>query len=507
MWKLVIEDDEGKRTVVPLTREDYSIGRQEGNTIRLTERNVSREHGFIRRNRADNNGSAKAGSFAVEDRSSYNGIFVNGLRVAHSQDLQHGDLIQIGDYRIVLQDEAAVPDTAATPEPSFDAKTTLPVAVPARGHSLAERPRRFVMLVGPTPGVEYPLDRDRITIGREQGSTIYINHNSVSRLHCEVHALSDGRFEIVDNDSANGVGVNGVSLRRGIIEAGDVIELGDVRFKFVGAGQVFVPGPHESQQLDSISERGERKTEIVEPKRRSRVSPTIGVIAVVAVVLVALVAWKRRNHGPDETEKVTTTEPAPPSDPEHALLLEAKKACSVDDCEIPHSQITTQLAPTSPLRDSMDFKLIEATWADSILKAAQAEPNPVERRALLVRVANAPTVDEARRKLANEKIAEIDKPTRTPNPSPGPGAARTLTSPSALPAASARPVVTPPAQKATALEKARAAALGERYGEVRSLLEKHVRAGHGTPEEARLLRGACQAQRDTACVADIEKKY
>ena len=44
MWKLVIEDDEGKRTVVPLTRDQYSVGRKEGNTIRLTERNVSREH-------------------------------------------------------------------------------------------------------------------------------------------------------------------------------------------------------------------------------------------------------------------------------------------------------------------------------------------------------------------------------------------------------------------------------------------------------------------------------
>ena len=102
MWKLVIEDDEGKRTVVPLTRDDYTIGRQEGNTIRLTERNVSRSHGRVRRAR---NGSAKD-IFVLEDLRSYNGVFVNGLRVAHTQDLQHGDLIQIGDYRIVLQDDA-----------------------------------------------------------------------------------------------------------------------------------------------------------------------------------------------------------------------------------------------------------------------------------------------------------------------------------------------------------------------------------------------------------------
>ena len=42
MYKLIIEDDEGKTTVVPLIRDEITIGRKEGNTIRLTERNVSR---------------------------------------------------------------------------------------------------------------------------------------------------------------------------------------------------------------------------------------------------------------------------------------------------------------------------------------------------------------------------------------------------------------------------------------------------------------------------------
>ena len=39
--KLIIEDDEGRKTVVPFARDEITIGRQEGNTIRLTERNVS----------------------------------------------------------------------------------------------------------------------------------------------------------------------------------------------------------------------------------------------------------------------------------------------------------------------------------------------------------------------------------------------------------------------------------------------------------------------------------
>ena len=44
MYKLVISDDEGKNTVVPLVRDEITIGRKEGNTIRLTERNVARRH-------------------------------------------------------------------------------------------------------------------------------------------------------------------------------------------------------------------------------------------------------------------------------------------------------------------------------------------------------------------------------------------------------------------------------------------------------------------------------
>ena len=107
MWKLVIEDDEGKRTVVPLTRDDYTIGRKEGNTIRLTERNVSRAHAKIRKL---TNGAAPAerAHYLLEDQQSYNGVYVNGIRVAQTQELGHGDLVQIGDYRIVLQDDAVI---------------------------------------------------------------------------------------------------------------------------------------------------------------------------------------------------------------------------------------------------------------------------------------------------------------------------------------------------------------------------------------------------------------
>ena len=58
MFKLIIEDDEGHTTVVPLVKDEITIGRKEGNTIRLTERNVSRHHARLIRSN---------GSFFIED--------------------------------------------------------------------------------------------------------------------------------------------------------------------------------------------------------------------------------------------------------------------------------------------------------------------------------------------------------------------------------------------------------------------------------------------------------
>src|ERR1700722_1705003 len=114
MWKLVIEDDEGKRTVVPLTRDDYTIGRKEGNSIRLTERNVSREHAKLqKRNGETNGGGGPETQYVLHDLTSYNGVYINGLRVAETHELAHGDLIQIGDYRIVLQDDVVSDGDAA----------------------------------------------------------------------------------------------------------------------------------------------------------------------------------------------------------------------------------------------------------------------------------------------------------------------------------------------------------------------------------------------------------
>src|SRR5437762_738914 len=111
--KLIIEDDEGRKTVVPLVRDEITIGRQDGNTIRLTERNVSRRHARLVK---DN------GFVLIEDLGSYNGVRVNGEKISGPTKIKEGDLVEIGDYDLGIQGKLDE-KPAATTSPK---QTTLP---------------------------------------------------------------------------------------------------------------------------------------------------------------------------------------------------------------------------------------------------------------------------------------------------------------------------------------------------------------------------------------------
>jgi pSer/pThr/pTyr-binding forkhead associated (FHA) protein len=206
MYKLVISDDEGQTTVVPLLREQITIGRNEGNTIRLTERNVSRSHArLLKRN----------GSYLIEDLGSYNGITVNGERLDAKAELAAGDQLGIGDYDLVFHsDVAAMANTIPPPKPR------------------SQPPPRLVVLSEPAAGAEFTLTKPAVRIGRDERLDIWINHKSISHEHAEVQ-VNDGKVTVFDLESANGMRVNGIDVSRAVLEAGDVFELGEVRFRFL----------------------------------------------------------------------------------------------------------------------------------------------------------------------------------------------------------------------------------------------------------------------------------
>jgi ABC transport system ATP-binding/permease protein len=275
MFKLVIQDDEGKTTVVPLIRDEITIGRKEGNTIRLTERNVSRRHARILRNN---------GEVQIEDLGSYNGIRVNNARIAERVSLRVSDQVQIGDYKLYLKAEGVeqvddartmpieridnalptdvmpamtgpattpmVAQSAMTPQPNRSQVAVAdtdpagrPVATAAQVAALTQPAGygKLVVVSSNFAGKEFDLTRPQMIIGRTDENDIVVNHRSISRNHAKVTRDPDtGRYTISDLQSSNGVRVNGQDYGKVELRRGDTVDLGHVRLRFVEPGEDFV---------------------------------------------------------------------------------------------------------------------------------------------------------------------------------------------------------------------------------------------------------------------------
>ena len=437
MWKLSIEDDQANQTVVDLTRDEYSVGRDVANTVRLTERNISRKHLVLHKNSA---------GWVVKDLSSYNGCFVNGSRVSAEARLNHGDLLQLGDYRLELLDDAIL----VKPDP--DSKST---TIPGRqSQTIRELPNRIVMISGPAVGASFPLLDKRVVIGRGEDCDLPVNDTSVSRVHAEIHGIDGGRWEVVDRDSSNGVRVNGVELKRALLDAGDVVELGDVQLKFVAAGQVYHPQEPAAGSLRRHSLEpgvGDQR-----PVARSR-TRAVAVVAVVAVLAVVAVVALRGG---------ATSSAAGPAEvnPASQALDEAKSLLASGDVEgaLRKSQ---EIPEDSNLRESTVFKEIQAKWADSVFDQASKETDRTRKRSLLDLIAKSPDVGSMQRKRAANEIATLDADSVGIEDLP---AAEKAPKPAEAPAPAAAPTpVTLPERPATPTRPGIRAAQAEERGQRR----------------------------------------
>jgi len=373
--KLIIEDDEGRKTVVPLVRDEISIGRQEGNTIRLTERNVSRKHAKLLR---------QSGVVFVEDLKSYTGVRINGEKIGSRTAVKEGDLIEIGDYDLSLEGtpepievtqpaarigehDKTPPLAVAVPRPPAPPPAPLPAPPPppragqpsppppqrpppaerpappaqaaarkadqatavvrlsdlgmaadgdVRDLAPGERPR-LVAIAGPLRGAEFPVARTLVKFGRtDEGNDIVIDHQSVSRQHGRFQ-LDGGSWKVFDNKSANGIRVNGEDYGMSPVKPGDVLELGHVKVRFCGPGERYVlpPEPSVAPAHPGATLQEVRLEPQPEPRRgpgRALVVAGLGIAAIVVAGVVALVL------------KLSHTAPPPPEpgrEPEGAAAM------------------------------------------------------------------------------------------------------------------------------------------------------------------------------------------
>jgi len=373
MFKLVIQDDEGKTTVVPLIRDEITIGRKEGNTIRLTERNVSRRHARILRNN---------GEVHIEDLGSYNGIRVNNARIAERVSLRVSDQVQIGDYKLYLKAEGleqvddartvplervdnaphpietmtSVTPVAPAPHPIHQAPTAPQVVGnpnrtmvqisdtdptqrsigPATAAAVAALTAtggygKLVVLSSNFAGKEFELSRPQMIIGRTDENDIVINHRSISRNHAKlVREPETGRYTISDLQSSNGVRVNGQDYGKVELRRGDVVDLGHVRLRFVEAGEDFVFA--RDAVITDVPETGGRRGLIV------------AILAAIVVVVAGIVLYMM--HGKPKDEFVVPRAGTNSEGPLDALD-NANAVATNEHPDRPGSDVVTDAAPAT----------------------------------------------------------------------------------------------------------------------------------------------------------------
>lgn len=116
---------------------------------------------------------------------------------------------------------------------------------------------------------DYPLNKDRITLGRRAANDIVLSNLAVSGEHAAVVTIPPDSF-LEDCGSTNGTFANGQQIKRHFLQEGDVIEIG--RHKLIYHG-----GPNEevaesNAKGESIA-TGEAGTEVVHATART--SPAV----------------------------------------------------------------------------------------------------------------------------------------------------------------------------------------------------------------------------------------
>ncbi len=371
MWKLRIEDDQANRTVVNLVRQEYTVGRAEDNDVRLTERNVSRHHAKLERS---------SDGWLLTDLESYTGCYVDEQRISGQVSLGHDTRLRVGDYDILLYDDA---------QESIADRDAMTVPAPLPSEPGGALPDRFVVLEGPHEGAEYPLGDRRLLIGRGEECDIALNDTSVSRVHADIERDDSGRYKIGDLGSSNGVRVNGMEVQSTTLYSGDIVELGDVELQFVPAGQVFTRTDHPRA--------GGSGGGLWQQLTRAQRWTTAGVGA---AVLGTALYWVAAPTQHDDARGAQSNEAA-------RALETAKVYFSKGDLDAAFAALQ-HIKPESNLRESGSFRRIAASWADHQLEQAEDSSDIDLQRRLLDAVARSETVDSNRRRRAADLLAQLN---------------------------------------------------------------------------------------------------
>lgn len=205
MPKMIVSIDGVVIKEVQLTKERTTLGRRPYNDVVIDNLAVSGEHASMQMN---------GNVVTLEDLSSTNGTYVNGKAVK-KQQLNNGDTIEVGKYKIKFVNEAAGND--------FD-RTMLfkPGEAPLPQGPTGSDSGILRVLSGTASGREVPLTKVVTTVGKPGVAVA-----SITRRHLGfvvAHVEGSG----VPTLNGSPIGSEPVALK-----SGDLIELAGTKMQFI----------------------------------------------------------------------------------------------------------------------------------------------------------------------------------------------------------------------------------------------------------------------------------
>jgi predicted component of type VI protein secretion system len=107
--------------------------------------------------------------------------------------------------------------------------------IPERRAPAVKQPG-FPQLVALSEGVNIPLDKPIVLIGRHQECDIQIPSRKISRRHCCVALVAD-HLVVRDLGSTNGIRINGTKVVEGNLQPHDELMIGNIRYQVQWSGE------------------------------------------------------------------------------------------------------------------------------------------------------------------------------------------------------------------------------------------------------------------------------
>jgi hypothetical protein len=117
---------------------------------------------------------------------------------------------------------------------------------------------RLLIISGSLTGTIRPLIDGNVSIGLDESNQLSLIDTVVSREHCAIEQV-DAQYEVVDRDSPSGTFVNGIPVRRKVLDHGDKIHVGNCEVMFLlyegeeaGTPQICLSDTASSSSLQAI---------------------------------------------------------------------------------------------------------------------------------------------------------------------------------------------------------------------------------------------------------------